>query len=511
MGYIKINPKTYIDNSGRSLNFPILLIDYGGETFQVFKQMHRYQVRNREKSISWHNKLCYITGLLLEYLEANEENYTDAKNFFENFADIIYSGTISDDAHDPSGLYWLPKSPENANQLLQILSEFSDWLSYYCGAEQLNPWRKATSFEERLNYMAVYNKREHMFLGHLHDYHEISRLAKQVRNVKRRKVPYSHRDIKEFPEEEVVNLLTEGFKRSRRKHKNIDLTYIEKYNWRDIALTMLMNFGGLRNSEPFHLWIQDVCFDPKDNKYAIVRVFHPSEGKVPEGLINKMTGKLARNRAEYLLGLGRGFRPRNQYAGNDKRFVGWKEPLLDNERQKYFQVQWFPREMGYEFTKVWLNYLRQRNLEKIPENHPFAFVSLAKGYKGEMLTYNAQRDSYKKAVEKIGLLFGKEYGTTAHGHRHAYAQRLRKALQKTNLTADIQIIIMQHALHHKSPESQKDYTGLSFDEITDMMNKANGFLNNENSSNVLKDSSINDFDLIYKEINQKWKTMFRGN
>ena len=40
-----------------------------------------------------------------------------------------------------------------------------------------------------------------------------------------------------------------------------------------------------------------------------------------------------------------------------------------------------------------------------------------------------QRESHEKAVEKIGLTVGKHYGTTPHGHRHAYGRRLKNALK----------------------------------------------------------------------------------
>ena len=48
-------------------------------------------------------------------------------------------------------------------------------------------------------------------------------------------------------------------------------------------------------------------------------------------------------------------------------------------------------------------------------------------YKGDMYSIQSFRESHAKAVEKIGLTVGKMYGTTEHGHRHAYGQRGRKA------------------------------------------------------------------------------------
>ena len=53
----------------------------------------------------------------------------------------------------------------------------------------------------------------------------------------------------------------------------------ERLNLRDILITMLMNFGGLRVSEPFHLFVHDVLPDPYHPDRAYVRVFLPEEGQ----------------------------------------------------------------------------------------------------------------------------------------------------------------------------------------------------------------------------------------
>lgn len=190
------------------------------------------------------------------------------------------------------------------------------------GAVQLNPWREATRYEQRLNWMAQINKSHHSFLGHLDDVHEMTETAKQVRNVvNRRKSSSSHGGTKAFPEDQIHNLLWEGFRKTR---KNIELDLIDRYNWRDIAITILMHGGRLRHSEVFHLWVQDVFTDPEDPNLAVVRIYHPSEGKAPRDFKNALNGRYVSNREAYLL-LKYGLLPRNRYSGNDKRFAGWKD------------------------------------------------------------------------------------------------------------------------------------------------------------------------------------------
>ena len=208
------------------------------------------------------------------------------------------AGTIDEEGNDPSGLYWLPKKAQTANTLLSSLSDFSDWLYINYKTEQLNPWREATRYEERLKYMALINRSERSFLGHLDDIHDISETAKTVRNVVTHKNPYAVRNgTKAFPEDKIEKLLREGFKKTR---KGYELDLIDGYNWRDIAITILMHYGGLRHSEPFHLWVQDVIPDPEDPDMAIVRIYHPSEGKAPHDFKNPSTGKYVTDRASYL-------------------------------------------------------------------------------------------------------------------------------------------------------------------------------------------------------------------
>jgi site-specific recombinase XerD len=466
MRHVQIATKTYRDNSARSIDLPTILIEHKGDT-QVLEKLHKYQLKNHTKSRTWHIKLVQAVGLLLDYMESNQENYTSAKNFFETFTESIYSGTINEDGLDPSGLYWLPKRVETANMLLSALNGFSDWLYIEYGAVRLNPWREATWYEERLNWMAQINKRQHSFLGHLDDVHEMSETAKQARNIVKRRKPYSSRgNTKAFPEDQIHNLLWDGFKITK---KNTELHLIDRYNWRDIAITVLMHGGGLRHSEVFHLWVQDVFSDPEDSNLAVVRIYHPSEGKAPSDFKNPITGKYVTDRESYVL-LKYGLLPRNKYSAKDKRFAGWKEPRLDNDEDKYMHVYWLSKEWGYIFMYVWKMYMAKRLRDGIKDTHPFAFVSHSPQYKGEMMPLRTQRESHEKAVEKIGLVVGKEYGTTAHGHRHAYGQRLKNA--------GIDDRIKQVAMHHKSIESQKVYTEPTVADVTTSLNNATVTLEN---------------------------------
>jgi integrase len=127
--------------------------------------------------------------------------------------------------------------------------------------------------------------------------------------------------------------------------------------------------------------------------------------------------------------------------------------------------------------------MAQRLREGILDTHPFAFVSHHLKYKGEMMPLRTQRESHKMAVEKIGLIVSKNKGTTEHGHRHAYGQRLKNA--------GLDDRIKQMAMHHKSIKSQKIYTEPTVADITESLN--NAILSLENGFKLPMKTEISDW------------------
>jgi integrase len=146
--------------------------------------------------------------------------------------------------------------------------------------------------------------------------------------------------------------------------------------------------------------------------------------------------------------------PRFEYSKSHTLHAGWKAPKEDNESRHFLQVWWFPRSAGETFNDLWRLYL---TYQRYPDGgkHPFAFTTQS-GAPHSIKGYN---QSLKRAVERIGLPFSKEAGTTAHAHRHSYGQALADA------NADS--LIIKNALHHKSIESQQVYT-----ELTDKQMRA---------------------------------------
>lgn len=67
-----------------------------------------------------------------------------------------------------------------------------------------------------------------------------------------------------FPEEHLDNLLYNGFKANGNQ------------DFRSQAITILLNYDGLRKSEVFHLYTSDITLHPNHHDEALFRVYHPN-------------------------------------------------------------------------------------------------------------------------------------------------------------------------------------------------------------------------------------------
>jgi hypothetical protein len=213
-----------------------------------------------------------------------------------------------------------------------------------------------------------------------------------------------------------------------------------RFNLRDMMTAVLLHGGGLRISEPFHIWLQDVFLDPHDPHSAHVRVFHPVAGSVE--IRSPLTGAVVEmNRAAYLE-LNQMGKPLNRRG----RRNGWKNNVVMKDGF-YMPVYWYPTHWGRVFKNLFLLYLHHC---RPPSDLPWLFLTEM----GRPMTAKAYAEQHAAAVRRIGLVPRKADGTTPHGHRHGYGQRLQDAADK-GLLDDKTI---QLCMHHNSPLSQKVYT-----------------------------------------------------
>jgi hypothetical protein len=424
----------------------------------------------RTRSLAWQRELTRAVGLLVDFLQVNAahfKNMAERPQVLAAFADALVCGTIDRDGADPSGLYWEPKSLARATVALNAITAFSDWLVNRYSTTALNPWKAASVAEQLAYWRRFETRRARSLLMHTADREKEITRSKVTRMVRvpRKRTVGDAVPVKYFPDKRIWDLLENGFAvPSKQKSRWLH----ERLNIRDIMISVLMHGGGLRESEPFHLFVSDVSIDPTNPKSALVKLYHPEQGAAPDDYIDPLVKKrIEADREEYLR-VKWGMEPRSLVVG--KLHAGWKDLHMTDERRKYAQIHWFPTfwgEVFLELFKVYITKLRSRHAR-----HPFLFVSQKDDVAGEPYTISAFRQAHAKAVKRVGLKVGKDFGTTPHGHRHTYGQLLTDA--------KLDPLLIQRCLHHKSKESQQVYTGPSVESATRTLREASdklGFSN----------------------------------
>ena len=249
-----------------------------------------------------------------------------------------------------------------------------------------------------------------------------------------------------FPDDRFMDLLTEGFVVGGNP------------NFRDMLITLLQHGAGFRYSEPFHLYLTDVLLEPK-SKQARVHIHHPSDGYAPrdQGWLDERGNPRKGNRTTFLAERF-GMAPRNLLL--DAHAAGWKGSTLDDEW--YMRAYWFVPKFGELFLTLWYRYMEQ--VARIERPHPFSWINLGQGPKGGMYCLGQYWRAHARACERIGMVVGKELGTTPHGHRHAYGRRL--------VGGGFSREMIRRFMHHHTLEAQEVYTTPTSKQIVDALAEA---------------------------------------
>ena len=473
MNHVRRYCRLITDNTGVTTEVLVILTDNG-----PIVPLLRFVEENIYRSASWLMKLHQAVSLLIDYISANQNIYSSTDKLFGGFVKRLYSGTVGTDGKDPSDLYWTGKSSTLVRQLVGPLSEFSDWMvKEGYSKSPINPWRPANHVEEILAWASWQHANKNAFLGHTWNKDVAALEMTQARNALLKREPVvDHSGTKRFPTQLIGKLLFNGFIVPRKKS-----TYgLEGLNLRDILITMLMHYGGLRVSEPFHIYVHDISPDPINSQMANVRVFHPSEGRAPSDWKDAKGNSILSNRANYLKGKY-GMLPRTEYKNTSQMYAGWKNNLL-TDKNKCMHVHWFPTWAGELFLKIWSLYLVRRAQFN---EHPFAFVTLT----GNPYAIDSFQSSHKAAVERIGLRYSKSEGTTPHGHRHDFGRRLADA--------KVNELIIKKALHHKSLRAQAVYTEPDIAQVSKILKEVT-FRNSDSGINPILNPT--DFGFLKLEL-----------
>ncbi|WP_116827484.1 gamma-mobile-trio recombinase GmtY [Pseudomonas syringae] len=414
-------------NGGKTI-LPIIVTDQG-----VLDQFANYIYLHRQRSGTWQDQSAYSVQLLIEYVEATHHQNITPKELFSEFCTALYAGTISN-AVDSSNLWWEARHPESAAKIISHLTHFTDWLSATeeDPEKQLNPWKEARSHEQRLNWAAIAHKRDKAFLSHLW---RPANDPRKTRAVSERNLPVERlTPALAFPELDFENFIEKGFiRRTRTSTILVDL--------KNMLITYLMHFGGLRLSEALSLWTSDVSIESGE---IVVRIYHPEYGLAPNG-------KMRKNYLSSKYGLT----PRNKLVKSiDSLFLGWKNCLITDPLRRCFEVFFYPHSSAIKFAQLWRDYhFLQRISPSLDNDHPYAFTN----QRGQPYTHRMFRKAHKRAVEITKLTYSKTEGTTPHGHRHAYGQRLA--------SDGAEALLIKYGMHHRSISSSQSYTQPSANQL----------------------------------------------
>ncbi|WP_261885443.1 gamma-mobile-trio recombinase GmtY [Vibrio pomeroyi] len=443
----------------RDANVFALPLIFVNENLLVSYAQYAYEKRN--KSSSWHQKSASSVALFIRYLINRRKDFSDPVSCFKSFIDDLEFGTIDPTtSEDPSNLFWAPKSLKNLNKTINYITQFNEY--NYKRAKELavekqvplkaillNKKRTASLYEKHVNLAAWHHKHSNSFLAHTKtlDKDQIN----AAYNIKSQYRMQKQTKLYTFDRERIFDLLYAFGTRVKVG------SFIQTHNLRDILITILMHFGGLRVSEPFHLFVEDIMENPNHSGEALVKLYHPD------------------SRREKLAKMG--LRPRTDKHNPHSYYSGWKSQYIN----EVTTVKWFPVEAGKWFWELWVLYMTQQRVESSQDRiHPFAFTSR----NGDPASYGSFLQAHKRAVERIGLIVAKENGTTPHSHRHRYGSDVWEVTKDP--------VILQKVLRHSSPLSQYVYIHPSDETIRSELH--NGFAalkeiaNERNALELLSDS-----------------------
>jgi integrase len=431
--FVSTKIKSLTDETGTHVIVPGLLTPAG----VLVPLLDYFLARHHVRSLAWMVKVVRSVQMFLEYLQANPQQ-RNTHLLFSNFAGRLYSGTFDiRTGLDSSGLCWSPRSSVDAGNIITDLTLFFEWMGENnASAAALNPKVKASAYDLQWLELAQQYRRDNALLGHIWSSTDSTLRTRKVQS--RKEPSVHHSEPPSFPDERFEDLITKGFRVGNR------------IDYRAILITLLLHAAGFRESEPFHLFVEDVVPDPRNPRKALVRIHHPSEGFAPDGWRDALGRPRKGNRATYLAEKF-GLVPRDEMF--DTHQAGWKGGLHDGKYYK--EAYWFEPEYGELFLEVWKKYLHQ--VARVPRTHPFALINLTREPLGGMYTIAQYVKAHAAACRRIGLEVAKDLGTTPHGHRHAYGGRLERAgLSKA---------MIRRFMHHSSLESQEVYTQPSSTEI----------------------------------------------
>lgn len=419
--------------SGITLSYIILYIKpIGSETVILFEELLAYFKMYSGDSLSWERQTARAVGLFYDYCVVKAPIYNNDNNVVDTIRGFIECSISGD-----PDLGWVPSKIRTIRRYVSYIMEFSRYLEIDC----ILP--KPTSKIHIEYFYRAFAVKENSSLSHIIDVDSVSKTLQAKSSDHIFKFPKhantTYVKIHQFPEELIEPLLNEGFK-LKNGEENIGAK----------ILTILMLFGGMRNSEPFHLWFNDINIFPKSGNLEIL-LHHPSDSNCNIPPYRKKI------RSIYLL--ERKMLPRNHKNNPHNYYAGWKNLALDNNLTTEIKI--IHDDVESLFIDLYKKYMRQREIciraykTKNGHDHPFFFVKTGDPDDlGAPLSMSSYIKSLKAASLRLSNLgydssYGADNGISPHAMRHWFASIL------TEVGVDPKV--MQSLMNHRSILSQEVY------------------------------------------------------
>jgi hypothetical protein len=463
-----------------STKAPLLYISINGKPV-IVDAVTKYFIAHPTRSLNWMRTASRAAGLFYDYTKqyvAIHKEALDPISMVRAFGLALLNGTITVKTfEDPLDLYWPSSSIQTVKRLMNALNGFTDWCIsnglVNDGSSYSLPSANEGSY---LKYLSVALRiKQSSFFNHTIDPVKLARKLKKQEESKILQLDNSTNSssntAKYFPTWLVPDLLEYGFvvnPEAEEPELGEDITAK--------MITVLLLFGGLRVSEPFHIWFNDII--PQTDGSCKVFLRHPSDA------LTRIVGEKSITRRQYLA--QRGLLPRNTQGLKKSYHAGWKYLAVDeNLEAPVFFLHGAAENLIKHMFHYYLNYRKkQMSIYQSIHNadHPFLFVSGKGEYAGSPYSIQAYNRALQRAYDRLERKFGykiprlKEFGTTPHGPRHFYGQAL--------IDSGINPKIIQKSLRHRSIISQSVYTEPKDALIRETLNNAKAQIESDKNSTL---------------------------
>ena len=435
-----------------SEHVPIIIIDEADGL--ILREAHEFfhDERYCERSHSWRMGVAKTIGLFYDFFKASEiddfEKGLGENQLIRNFLLALLRGTILQDGSDLIGLRWKPCSPEVYAVRKSHLRFFLNALQDLTDEGVIIPTRFS---EASISSRGLEYSKARSILFHVGTPGQRS----GERSYSERSIGV-RRKCAGFDPQALTKLLEFGCRRSRSipdfYDKSGKPTLASEFNLNLLMAIILMAGGGLRQSELFHIFFEDILPDK-------IWMYHPEHG-----LDQRERRRVDILRDQY------GILPRNRITGTQR--AGWKKFLITDAKRNRSPLFLLPyyHELFFKAFQEYRRHVYPSNPE-----HPYLFVSTDARYYGQPWTIEGLKDSFRSAMKKAGIEQSKFEDTNIHALRHSYGQTL--------VSMQLSPLHIQEAMHHLSIESQKVYTRPSDGAVNAELQAAAGRMEAQRNGN----------------------------